>query len=134
MKKILLTCLIINICSAITFAQYKLSIEIKNLQNNEGQIHLYVFDEDQNKIAEKTEGIEHNECTIIIDNLSSGQYAFKYFHDENNNDKVDCNWMKIPNEGYGFSNNARGKFGPPPFEQWLFEINDDKKIICVPTY
>ena len=42
--------------------------------------------------------------------------------------------MKVPKEGYGFSNNARGSFGPPAFEQWIFEINDHKKMICIPTY
>lgn len=134
MKKILLTYAILCICSAISFAQYTLSIEINNLHNSKGQIHLFVFDKEQNKIAEKIERIENNKCSITIENLSSGEYAFKYFHDENNNNELDCNWMKIPKEGYGFSNNARGNFGPPPFEQWVFEINDHKKMICIPTY
>lgn len=134
MKKILLTYAILCICSALSFAQHTLSIKISNLRNNKGHIHLYVFDKNQNKITEANGKIENNECTITIQNLSSGEYAFKYFHDENSNDKLDCNWMKIPKEGYGFSNNARGNFGPPPFEKWVFEISGHKKMICIPTY
>ena len=134
MKKILITIFIISICSAHTFAQYTLTIKINNLRNNKGQIHLYIFDENQNNITDSFGEIENNECTIKIKQLSPGKYAFKYFHDENNNDKLDCNWMKVPKEGYGFSNNARGTFGPPSFEQWIFEINDHKKMICLPTY
>lgn len=134
MKKILLTFAILCICSAISFAQYTLSIKISNLRSNNGQIHLFIFDKNQNKLEEVNKKIENNECTITIENLSTGEYAFKYFHDENNNDKVDCNWMGIPKEGYGFSNNARGNFGPPPFEDWIFEMNDHKKKICIPTY
>lgn len=134
MKKIFLTYIVICSFSAISFAQYTLSIKISNLRNDNGQIHLYIFDQDENKIEEVHKKIENSECYIIIENLSSGEYAFKYFHDENNNDKLDCNWMKIPSEGYGFSNNARGNFGPPAFEQWVFEITENKKIVCIPTY
>ena len=134
MKKILLTYFIICLYSAFSFSQNKLSIEIKELHNNKGQIHLFIFDKDQNKINDVKSKIENNECYITIENLSSGEYAFKYFHDENNNDKLDCNWMGIPKEGYGFSNNAKGNFGPPPFEQWVFEISNNKKMVCIPTY
>jgi Uncharacterized protein conserved in bacteria len=36
--------------------------------------------------------------------------------------------LGIPKEGYGFSNNASGMFGPRPFKEWLFDIKEDKKI------
>lgn len=134
MKKILLTFIFICVCTTVTLAQYTLTIKITNLRNNKGKIHVYVFDENQNNIIDKYGEIENNECTIKIKNLSSGKYAFKYFHDENNNDKLDCNWMKIPKEGYGFSNNAKGNYGPPSFEKWVFKINDHKEMICIPTY
>jgi uncharacterized protein (DUF2141 family) len=50
------------------------------------------------------------------------------------NGKMETNLVGKPTEGYGFSNNVTGKFGPPPFEKWLFEINGDKKILLKPTY
>jgi uncharacterized protein (DUF2141 family) len=34
----------------------------------------------------------------------------------------------VPNEQYGFSNNALGRFGPPSFESASFQLNEYKKI------
>ena len=42
--------------------------------------------------------------------------------------------MKIPKEGYGFSNNAKGTFGPPAFEKTIFEINENTVLKCVTKY
>jgi uncharacterized protein (DUF2141 family) len=67
--------------------------------------------------------------------LKPGKYAFKYFHDENNNNKkMDTNVIGIPKEGYGFSNNAKGRFGPPDFKDTIFEIKNDTTIICTINY
>ena len=38
------------------------------------------------------------------------------YHDENDNQKLDRNEMGIPSEGYGFSNGATAKYGPPQFK------------------
>ncbi|MFN7603100.1 MAG: DUF2141 domain-containing protein [Bacteroidota bacterium] len=32
--------------------------------------------------------------------------------------------MGIPKEGYGFSNNVMGSFGPPSFEKAKFKLTD----------
>jgi len=41
-----------------------------------------------------------------------GKYAVSVFHDENSNGKLDTNFLGIPREGVGASNNAKGHFGP----------------------
>ena len=41
----------------------------------------------------------------------------------NNNNKLDTNLFGIPKEPYGFSNNARSKWGPPKYEIAKFELN-----------
>ena len=48
--------------------------------------------------------------------LPPGRYAVVVFHDENDNGLLDTDLLGIPTEAYGFSNNATGSFGPPPFE------------------
>ena len=40
-------------------------------------------------------------------NLPAGNYAVQVMHDENENNKLDTNFMGMPIEGYGFSNNPR---------------------------
>lgn len=116
------------------FAQNTLTIEITGLRNNNGQVLLQLMDEKQNSVKDITGIIENNTSIIVLEHLKAKKYAFRYFHDENKNRKMDINWIGIPTEGFGFSNNAKGKFGPPSFEKWIFELNDRKKMICNPTY
>ena len=42
---------------------------------------------------------------VTIKNLKQSNYAIAIFHDKNSNNKFD-KFLSIPNEKYGFSNNA----------------------------
>jgi uncharacterized protein (DUF2141 family) len=53
--------------------------------------------------------------------IAPGTYAVSVYHDENSNDKLDTNFLGIPREGVGASNNARGHMGPPKFDSAKFE-------------
>ena len=59
--------------------------------------------------------------------LPAGQYAVGIFHDVNLNNKMDNNFLGLPKEQYGFSNNARALFGPPSYEDAAFELKGDTK-------
>lgn len=115
-------------------SQLSLTIEITGLRNNDGHVHLELSNEKGKKIKGITKNIIENTCVIIINNLKPGKYAFKYFHDENKNDKLDSNWIGIPIEGYGFANNAKGIFGPPSFKETIFELKQTKTVKCTATY
>jgi uncharacterized protein (DUF2141 family) len=52
---------------------------------------------------------------VVFSNLEPGRYAAIAFHDENNNGKLDENFLGVPTEPYGFSNNVQGFLGPPRF-------------------
>lgn len=111
-----------------------LTIEIVNLRSNKGKILVQVYDESQNPVASGEGTIENKQCKIIIYGLKPAKYGFKYFHDENGNSELETNWMGMPTEGFGFSNNSSGRFGPPAFEKWLFKLDHDDKQVCIPKY
>jgi len=134
MKRFVFICLGFMMISDISFSQFKLNIEITEIRNNSGNIMLQLFDENQKVIREEKSIITDNKCFFTIKNLIPGRYAVRYYHDENMNGKMETNLVGKPTEGYGFSNNVTGKFGPPPFQKWLFDISSDKKIILKPTY
>jgi len=48
------------------------------------------------------------------------QYGVRVFQDLNSNEELDQNMFGLPTEPYGFSNNARGRFGPPGMGELLF--------------
>lgn len=120
--------------SNASYSQLRLDIEILEIRNNRGIIMLQLFDSNQKVLAQEKCIIKDNFCFVSFPNLSQGKYAVRYYHDENMNGKMETNLLGKPTEGYGFSNNVIGKFGPPVFEKWLFEVSGDKKIILKPTY
>lgn len=52
-------------------------------------------------------------------------------HDENGNGKLDSNWLGIPSEPVGASNDARGQFGPPSFEDAAFELGPGDVTVTI---
>ena len=129
---IFFTCLIC--ISNSSLSQFSLVIEIPELRNSKGNIMLQLFDSTEKVLTQERIAIMDNKCSFSIPGLKAGKYAVRYYHDENMNGKMETNLVGKPTEGYGFSNNVTGKFGPPPFEKWLFEVSGNKKIVLKPTY
>ncbi len=134
MKKLIIISILFLLSPMVANSQCILTIEISSLQNNNGKILLVLMDINENIVHELSENIIGDSCIIKIENIKPGKYAFKYFHDENKNKEIDTNWIGIPNEGYGFSNNAEGTFGPPSFDEMVFEIKEDKTVKCLVNY
>lgn len=64
------------------------------------------------------------ETTVVVQGVPPGTWAVLAYQDENGNDQLDRNLIGIPKEPYGFSRDARGKFGPPSFEDAAIEVGD----------
>ena len=76
---------IVFIVGPTLLAQNTLTIEISGLQNARGNIVLELCDSDKNIVKGIVEGLQSNHCTLIISNLPTDTYSFRYFHDENKN-------------------------------------------------
>lgn len=64
------------------------------------------------------------ETTVVVKDVPPGTWAVLAYQDENDNGELDRNLVGIPKEPYGFSRDARSKFGPPRFEDALVELGD----------
>ncbi|MBN1924244.1 MAG: DUF2141 domain-containing protein [Prolixibacteraceae bacterium] len=122
------------LCSIYVYSQNSLEVEIYNLRNSTGQIVLELMDEEKNSLISETALIDENSCVMKFNNLKPGNYAVRFFHDENSNKILDTNWIKIPKEGFGFSNDPFGPFGPKEFKHWIFEIKGETKIKLLTKY
>lgn len=60
--------------------------------------------------------------TLTFKDVKPGRYAIALLHDENGNGKADRAAMMIPTEGFGFSRDAKVRFGPPKFGAAAFEV------------
>ncbi|MEC9459160.1 MAG: DUF2141 domain-containing protein [Pseudomonadota bacterium] len=64
-------------------------------------------------------------------NIPFGNYALAGIHDLDNNGMLSGNFLGIPKEPFGFSNNARGNFGPPKWEDCLITFDHENQIISI---
>jgi len=133
-SKLLLSILFLGLMPGLAMAQLTLTVEVYDLRNNTGVVHLELSNEKEESVASFTSKIVDKKCVFVIEGLEPGMYSFRFFHDENENDDIDTNWLGIPREGFGFSNNPRMTFGPPKFSRTLFELNENLMLRVKPKY
>ena len=112
-----------------------IQLDITGIKNNTGFIQVAVYKSDTDFDMDKFSYIiavpASLEVQVSIPNLEAGKYAIAVFHDENKNKKLDKNFVGIPKEGYGFSNNAVGKLGPPKFSETSFSLESQLKKMSI---
>ena len=98
-------------------------VDIVGLRNESGQVlcALYSspvgFPKNSDKAVRRAQSeISHGHGICEFCGIAVGKYAVSVFHDENSNGKLDSNFLGIPREGVGASNNAKGHFEPPKFD------------------
>lgn len=64
-----------------------------------------------------------------FDGLAAGRYAVAVSHDLNGNRRVDTNWLGMPTEGWGVSNNVRPALRAPRFEEAAFVLSADQALV-----
>jgi uncharacterized protein (DUF2141 family) len=116
----------------------QLKVVVTNLRSNKGQVIATIFKNkngfpDQAKFGVKRIKvcITSNTAVVIFNDLPYGNYAIGVIHDENMNNTMDFGFLKIPKEGYGVSNDAKGHFGPPKFEDASFRYNNKNSEISI---
>ncbi len=116
------------------FSKSKLTIEVKSIPNEKGNIFIALFrPKDEfpvygKQYIGKIIPVSGKKMSYSFSELAEGKYAVAVFHDENKNGKLDKNYLGIPTEAYGFSNNARRTFSAPSFEEAEVNLNSDLAI------
>jgi uncharacterized protein (DUF2141 family) len=114
-----------------------IDVRIDGFQNNKGTVKIALvnskesYDSHNDIFRGAREPVKDKTCSYVFTDIPYGDYALKIFHDENNNDNMDTNFLGVPKEAYGFSNNVRARFGPPDYEKAVFTLSQDTLIIEV---
>ena len=112
----------------------KLTIKISNIEKVQGTIKVGVFNTDKNFLKEgvaiKNYSIivEKSTAALTITDLPKGHYAVTMYHDENSDHKMNTNFLGIPKEPYGFSNNVKPKMSAPKYEDCKFNLSEDQTL------
>ena len=104
-----------------------IKITITNLRNNKGHVLISLFkdgvgypDKPEKSFKKIKASITNNKAIVLFSELPAGSYAVAMLHDENDDQKMNTNFFGLPKEGYGFSNNVMGTFGPPSLSKAQF--------------
>ncbi len=75
--------------------------------------------------------VKNKKAIWKLENIPYGEYAIKTFHDEDGDGDMDTNFMGLPKERFGFSNNVKGMFGQPGFDKAKFLLNADSMVVVI---
>lgn len=108
-------------------AEEGIRITVSQLRNEKGHVLVSLFrdgagyPDDASKAYRKIQlDITGKKATVLFTGLPAGNYAVAILHDENNDQKMNKTSLGLPKEGYGFSNNVVGAFGPPSWSRASF--------------
>ncbi|MEY8689071.1 MAG: DUF2141 domain-containing protein [Leptothrix sp. (in: b-proteobacteria)] len=69
--------------------------------------------------------------TCRFTEVTEGTYAVSIGHDLNGNKRVDTNFIGLPTEQWGVSNNARPALRAPRFDEASFKVAADAKDVVI---
>jgi len=106
-------------------------VKILNIKNSTGTVACALFESPKGFPNEYLRSatnvmvikIRKSQARCDFEDILPGTYAMAVIHDEDMNGKLDANWLGIPTEGYGFSNDATGVLGPPSFSAASFKYD-----------
>ena len=109
--------------------QNNISAQVGGFENSKGLCLACLYNSSESfngkgKAVQCTEvAITNQKATVVFQNVAAGTYAISLFHDANNNKKLDTNFLGIPKEGYGASQNDLPFAGAPTFNGNKFQVS-----------
>lgn len=124
------------IFSVLSTAAYAVPVELNvtNFLSRQGTLMVAVFNDagqfpDKKPLKTEMIGVKTEQSVNIAMDLPEGDYAITMFLDQNGNKKLDTNFLGIPKELFGFSNNPSIRTGAPNFQECEFKVkSSDNKL------
>ena len=136
MRKVLYPVAALSCLLGLNFAQAggsgSIVVPVSGVQDDNGVVRcgLYNSADGFREPGEEFKGsvarISGGKATCVFNNVPAGTYAVAVFHAENNETTLETGMFGKPKEGYGFSRNAGGGFGPPSFSAASIDFNGNK--------
>jgi uncharacterized protein (DUF2141 family) len=107
-------------------------VHIHGVRNASGTIKAVLYGPDPKsflvkgeKADQEREPAQEGTLTLCVAAPELGNYAVVVYHDENDNHKFDRNWIGLPTEGFGVSNNPSLFLAAPKFEESSFDVEGE---------
>jgi uncharacterized protein (DUF2141 family) len=111
------------------------SFRVVGLESDDGSVRAALNNQknydDDGSVRAAALSIEDGTARWTIEGVPPGTYAVRLYHDENDNGELDTNMFGVPQEPFGFSNDARGSMGPPDFDEAAFTVASDSLSMTI---
>jgi uncharacterized protein (DUF2141 family) len=112
-------------------ASAAIQVTVENVRSSKGLITAVLYGDNPDTFLKKGARLDRirveareGETVLCLHAPAAGRYTVALYHDENGNKALDQNFLGIPTEGYGFSNNPGFRFGKPTQKETLFTVED----------
>ena len=135
-RKFLVTLLVLAAATSATTQAAELIVNVTGVREHKGMLSLAVYDSaaswdsDGKTIGADRQTPSADQVTFRFTDLPAGKVAVAAMHDENGNGKLDSNFMGMPTEGYGFSNNPK-VMRKAHFDEAAVELGDTPVTITL---
>lgn len=117
---------------------YSMQISVVGVRESRGTITVDVHDDDPakflksgGKLARLRVPAVKGETKFCVTVPKSGTYALAVYHDRNANTKLDKNFIGLPSEPFGLSNNPPLRLAMPKHRDSAFEVNGPRTPVVI---
>ncbi len=114
-----------------------LTIKVEKVSPRGGDIRVALYTEETyavdnvDPVIDAVVPAHPGETIVVLKPVKPGLYAVKLFQDFNRNGVFDMNWIGLPLEKYGFSNDATPTISEPPFDATKFDLRSGATTIVI---
>ena len=123
--------------AASTSSAAEVVVRIGGLSEPLGQVGCSLFagpagfPKDSSGARQLWQAADAKGVTCRFADVPEGTYAVSIGHDLNGNKRVDANFVGLPTEQWGVSNNARPNLRAPRFDEAMFKVAADAKEVVI---
>lgn len=110
-----------------------ITVNVVGTRSAEGSVLAALYDSRKSSLSDWRDAVAvrrtqaGDTAPITFQNVDAGTYAVVIVHDEDNDGQMDTNFIGLPVEGFGASNNPVF-LGPPRFQSARFQVRGDKEV------
>jgi uncharacterized protein (DUF2141 family) len=116
-------------------------VKVTDLRSNDGKVGLTLFNTAEgfpgnpnNAIDKKYVDVTNKTAFATFEKVPPGKYAIAVYHDEDEDGEIETNFIGIPKEGIGSSNNPKSRMGPPRYEDCEFDTRKTQELTIIMKY
>ena len=111
-----------------------LGVHVTGAVANTGQVILSLYTSADNYLKapvliETLPVNDEGQARFTIDGIEEGRYSVGIVYDKDSDGELKTGFLRIPKEPVGFSNNVKGRFGPPGFDKTSFDFTGSQTIV-----